>query len=351
MQTSKSYELSFNNEEYTLKMDLTESFIEFKLEPKDAISNFYYQEKFDLSTINENKYLIKSFKELNKAFDKFDKLLSDKRVQLVQSREDKINLKIKIPFMDEEEESNLELKQYKITKEDVFPLLLNEVKGLKKEVLEMKKRLDEKDKEILEIKEDLRKEKNKNIELLIEEYFKKKKEEEDKNKQKNEELIRQQEEKRLEHDDNVNGLNDFHCQNIKNMTEINHISNGRFNLNLQTVAVYTIIRNDERLYELACLKYIYDYINEYSTLSSCIVIYNLLSNQITNKIYKAHSNQNINSLKHYYYSPSKKHFLLSSSYKYIKLWNISSKVITKELEIEVNQNNYIQNNSCLLFNN
>ena len=151
MQTSKSYELSLNNEEYTLKMDLSESFIEFKLAPKDAISNFYYQEKFDLTAINENKYLILSFKELNKAFVYFDKLLNDKRVKLVKSREDKINLNMKIPFMDEELESNLELKQYKITKEDVFPLLLNEVKGLKKEVLEMKKRLDE-------IQEDLRKE-------------------------------------------------------------------------------------------------------------------------------------------------------------------------------------------------
>ena len=179
----------------------------------------------------------------------------------------------------------------------------------------------------------------------------KKKEEEDKNKQKNEELLRQQEEKRLQYNDNVNYLNDFQCQDICNLTDIKHISDEKFDLKRQTVAVYAIIRNNERFYELACPKKMTKGSSEYPG----IVIYNILSYHITNKIYKAHgSNENIDSLKHYYYSPSKKHFLLSSSNITIKLWNISSKIITKEMEIAVGDynNNQYSNNclcSCLLF--
>ena len=102
-----------------------------------------------------------------------------------------------------------------------------------------------------------------------------------------------------------------------------------------------------------------------------IYIYNILLNKKTNVIYKAHIKNNdnyINNLKHYYYSSKKKHFLLSSSQYEIKLWNISSEIITNELKITAeknlnynknNNNNYSNNNyeynyffncSCLLFN-
>ena len=87
----------------------------------------------------------------------------------------------------------------------------------------------------------------------------------------------------------------------------------------------------------------------------------------TNVIYNAHntkygSNRNI---KHYYYSSKKKHFLLSSTNIEIKLWNISSEIITNELKITAEKNinyninknnsnnyeyNYYFSYSCLLFN-
>ena len=203
------------------------------------------------------------------------------------------------------------------------------------------------------------------MELLFEDYLKRKKEEEEMKKKQQEELIRQQEElirqkeeERLNFNDNVNYLNDFQCENIDNMKDINYISNSKFNLNRKSVAVYSIIRNNERLYELACSKrgeIYYQNYNNTNTYKYNIVIYDILLNKITNKIYGAHSyNDYINNIKHYYYSSSKKHFLLSSSQQYIKLWNISSKIITKEIEININNNNYDKfccYCSCLLFNN
>lgn len=52
---------------------------------------------------------------------------------------------------------------------------------------------------------------------------------------------------------------------------------------------------------------------------------------------------------------SKKHFLLSSGPEKIQLWNITSKIITKELEFQADYNNQYWNQhycqcSCLLFN-
>ena len=183
--------------------------------------------------------------------------------------------------------------------------------------------------------------------------IKKQKEEE---KQKNEELIRQEEEKKLKLNDHVNLFNDFQSQNI-DMKDVNFIKNEKIIKNPNTIAVYPIIRNNERLYELACLKkgekrgsyeemYNYNY---------NIIIYNILLNKKTNEIYEAHLCKNDISIKHYYYSSRKKHFLLSSNSNEIKLWNISSKVITNELRIESNNNNnYFCGQSCycscLLFN-
>ena len=348
----KSYNLSLDNLNYELMMALNESVIEFKLISKNAISDYYYKEKFDLSTINDMKYLIITLSDLKKAFKNFDTLLIDKKAKLIKTREDSINLNFQINLMGEELESNLELKKYEIKREDA-----KEINDLKKKIIELEKELIETKKELLSIKENQSNEMNKKIELMYEVYIKLKQEDEikkqkEEEKQKNEELIRQEEEKKLKLNDHVNLLNDFQSQNI-DIKDVNFI-NGNIKKVRNNIDVYPIIRNNERLYELACCKignysgYHYDY---------NIAIYNILLNKKTNEIYNAHSGYNdnfINSIKHYYYSSRKKHFLLSSSNYQIKLWNISNKIIINELEITNNNNNNLYNNpcicSCLLFN-
>ena len=75
--------------------------------------------------------------------------------------------------------------------------------------------------------------------------------------------------------------------------------------------------------------------------SSHIIIYNLVSNKIENKIYNA-GYGTIQTLKHYYHSKTKNHILLSFSiqynlynisYYYTNLWNISSNPIINILQI------------------
>ena len=265
---TKTYILSLANEEYELMMTLFESVIEFKLKPKNAISDFYYTEKFDLSTINDMKYLIVPLEDLKKAFVKFDRQFNKKRVKLIKLREDTINLNFRINVDDEDLETNLELKQFKINKEVGYTFLSNTINEMSKKIKELEKNLNTK------------------IDIMYEDYLKNKNEEEikkrqEEEKQKKEEIIRQEEEKKL--NDNVNLINDFQSKNI-DMKEFYSISNEKFYNQRNTVAVYPIIRNNERLYELACVKRGYN-----------IVIYNILLNKKTNVIYNAHCKNNNNS--------------------------------------------------------
>ena len=354
---SKSYNLSLQNEEYELTMSLTESFIQFKLVPK-IFSGFYNESsKITLSIIKENKYLINDFTELKNAYLYFDERKFKKnKIKLIKQKEDSIYLNYTNNVDDEEKEVNIELKQFKIEKGDINPMILDQIKELRSKISEVEKHLGEMKKEMLSIQEKQEKELNQKIELAIEAYLKKKKEEEEIKKQKEEEIKKQKDEeikkeieKTLVLNDNVNYSNDFQCDNFDNATDVNYI-NGNFNLDKKRVAIYPIIRNNEIIYELACAElenkgsYNYNY---------NIVIYNILTNKKTNNIYDAHSGS-INNIKHYYSSSLKKHFLLSSNQQEVKLWNItSSKTFTKELHINnVNNNDgYSCYCSCLLFKN
>ena len=147
----------------------------------------------------------------------------------------------------------------------------------------------------------------------------------------------------LELNDNVNLINDFKCRNITKMKKIQKIFSF-YNYYFKSGTVYKIIKNNEILYELA-------YPDNGSLDGGKIIIYNILLKKITNKIRKAHSKK-IGMIKHYYYSYSKKHLLLTSSEdKSIKLWNISSYPISNELIINnCFDGNYIEP-FCILFNN
>ena len=161
---TKTYILLLENEEYELNMTLFESVIEFKLIPKK--SDYIYTEKFDLSTINNRKYLIRDIIDLKTAFEKFDRLLNNKKAKLIKARGDTINLNFKINIIDDEIESNLELKQIKINEEVGYPIL--------------KKRIDEMEEKIKELEKKLNK-----VDIMHEDYLKRKQEEEEKQKKKN----------------------------------------------------------------------------------------------------------------------------------------------------------------------
>ena len=112
---------------------------------------------------------------------------------------------------------------------------------------------------------------------------------------------------------------------------------------MKSVSVYKIIRDNKILNELA---YPDNNNNGYN-----IIIYNLLTNKITNRINYAH-NDLIYHIKHYYYSSAKMHLLFSTSTdKSIKLWNISSEKISCFMNIENCFDGTTGSPFCMMFNN
>ena len=324
---SETYELLLEKEEIQLTINLYDNtYIEFKLVPKNIIESSYYIAKYNLETLNKNLYIF--CKDLKEVFQFFNKILQKKKITLLLSKDkSKIYMNFKnIINFDEQVETNLELNEVKLSKEEILQILIKEVFQSKKQILLLEKKVIENeqkyDAKIKGLKMDYEQkieEIKKTNNVLLEEYNKRKqKEEEEEDKKKEEEKI-------ISLNDNVNLINNFKFKNIDKIKNINVISNDLSITYMKSVAVYTIIKNNERLYEIAYP----DNKNGYN-----IIIYNLLLNKIENKINKAHSN-NIHKIKHYFNPFSKNHILLSSSYdKSIKLWNISSNPIVNILTIK-----------------
>ena len=154
---------------------------------------------------------------------------------------------------------------------------------------------------------------------------------------KNEEIWKIEEEKFSSLNDNVNLTNNFKFENFPELKFEESIS-CESGFQPKNVAVYCMIKNNERLYQMAYCK------NKYYSRENWrnhIIIYNLVSNKIENKIYNPNYGI-IQTLKHYYHSKTKNHILLSFSiqynlynisYYYTNLWNISSNPIINILQI------------------
>ena len=345
----KSYSLSLLDEEYELSMKSTNSFIELKLNEKEKKSPYYYKERFDLQTMN--KLLVKSFNKIEEIFNYYDNILMNKNAKLISFADKNI---ISLNIINNNKETNLELKQTELTICDVFYFFSNYLNEMNKKLENISKEKDELKKEIIILKDknnklkmdnedinriiiELRNKQNekmsemeKNMKLLLDEY-KVKKEEEKKEK-----------ENERKNNDNVNLINDFQCFNkdsLKNEKKENFITNLKITY-MKSIAVYNINRNNKILYEIAYP----DNKNVYN-----IIIYDILNKKSYKKI-EAHSN-NIHKIKHYYYSLSKNHLLLTSSDdKSVKLWNISSFPISNIGTIENCFDGDQFSPFCLLFN-
>ena len=322
---SETYDLLLEKDEIQLTMSLYDnSYIEFKLVPNNIIASNYYIAKYNLETINKKSYIF--CKDLKEVFQFYNKILQKKKIDLLLSKDkSKIYMNFKnIINFDEQVETNLELNEVKLSKEEILQILIKEVFQSKKQILLLEKKVIENEQKynakIKDLKIDYEQkieEIKKNNNLLLEEYNKRKQKEK-------EEEERKKEEEKIALNDNVNLINNFKFENIDKIKNINVISNDLNITFMKSVTVYTIIKNNESLYEIAYP----DNKNGYN-----IIIYNLLLNKIENKINNAHSN-NIHKIKHYFNPSTKNHILLSSSAdKSIKLWNISSNPIINILTI------------------
>ena len=125
------HNISILDEEYELSMKISDSLLEFKIQQIDIIDEYCYKSRFDLQTIN--KLLSTSFKGIKEAFDFFDKIINAKKVKLIKSN-DKIFINYFIDNKEQNYEAKFELKQIKLSKDEMYFLFLKEINILKKEL-------------------------------------------------------------------------------------------------------------------------------------------------------------------------------------------------------------------------
>ena len=76
---SETYELLLEKEEIQLTINLYDNtYIEFKLVPKNIIESSYYIAKYNLETLNKNLYIF--CKDLKEVFQFFNKILQKKKL-------------------------------------------------------------------------------------------------------------------------------------------------------------------------------------------------------------------------------------------------------------------------------
>ena len=360
---TRVYSLSITDEEFELTMSLKEAFLELKLKQKDNISNSYYQSSFSLQKLN--KCLFRSFKEIKEGFIFCDKMINENKVKLIcLKNKNTYNLNfINVSDFHEETEAYLELERNKLKtdennsinsknddikkNEELKDYVDKKVEEAKQEIRkEYNKILEEKDSEIKKLSEiinNLKKEQDKKIKDLQTKQDKKISAIEKEIKPVLDKLKGDEKEKKEfgEKNDSIKLLDGFEKYDVNNMKNIKSLSD---NLNItwiKSVAVYKINRFDEISYELSYPEYKKGY---------NIIIYDIISNKISNEINNAHFNE-IHRIKHYYYSKEKKDILLtSSSDKSIKLWDISLYSICNIIHIENFFDGFSGSPFCLLFN-
>jgi hypothetical protein len=172
----------------------------------------------------------------------------------------------------------------------------------------------------------------KDIDLLMGEYNKKI--EKEKETEEREKQLQKEEEELSSKNDNLNLINYFKCDNIKQMQYIDTITYPCFDFN--TFTVYCIIKNNKRLYQMT---------GSFNNNSKYyIIIYDLVNKKRENLIYIG-ENAYINKIKHYYNPSDKMHMLLCFGGNVVQIWDISSNPSTKISNIE----NISGQANCLIF--
>ena len=126
-----SYDIFILDDVYELSMKIYESLLEFKLQQKNIIDEYYYKTKFDLEEIN--KLMPTSFGRIKEVFDFFDNLLKEKKVKLIKSNNQDI-IKLNFANTTKKNESNVELQKYKLSKDEINLMFIKEINILKKKL-------------------------------------------------------------------------------------------------------------------------------------------------------------------------------------------------------------------------
>lgn len=322
-------------DEYNVELILySNNIIEFKVKLTNPTASCYYTEKYNLEEIKEKASLF--HQDMKAVYGFYKRKFQNRKINLLLSEDKKMNIYYKTITDDEEMEVKLELKKIDLKEEDKVDFLAKEVEQLKKRNKELENKIDEL-------------QKKQNDLLMIEHNKKIEKEKEEQQKKIDKEKIEEQRQKDEEMfsamNDNLNLTNNFDFKNFDTLQNIDTIP--IYFMQPKTVAVFCIIKNNKRLYQMAYPKCkIYDQYNK----QSYIIIYNIITNKIDNLI-NCRGREPIQKLKHYYDSFKKRHILLGIQFpECISLWNITPSTYIEEIfYLSYSEYKVYFYNACILF--
>ena len=145
----KEYQISTEDSDYSLKVEIDNKYIHFSLYEINKISNYNFRNKFELSQIITKLNLVQTkYTSLPKIINFIDKAYSKNKIFIEQSTENEISLIFEIPVDYEEGKFSLILKKRNLEDKELLPILIEHINRLNNNNHVVKNKFNEIEKQI-----------------------------------------------------------------------------------------------------------------------------------------------------------------------------------------------------------
>ena len=127
----KEYQLTSNNSEFSLKVEIDNKYIRFSLNELNVIFNYIYKNKYELSQVVKQLNLVQSkYTSLSKLLRFVDKAYSKNKISIEQKSENEMSLIFEIPVDFEEEKFSLILRKKYLDDKELLSILIDQINKL-----------------------------------------------------------------------------------------------------------------------------------------------------------------------------------------------------------------------------
>ena len=131
----KEYNIKYENDNYSLRIEIDNKYITFTLSKLNEPVNFNYKNKYDLLSIVNTLTLNPSkHSNLNEILDIFDKVYLKNKLSISKVDDNTINLIIKFNIIFDEVTHELKLYKIYMNSNDKFNFLYNEIKSMQQKI-------------------------------------------------------------------------------------------------------------------------------------------------------------------------------------------------------------------------
>ena len=145
----KEYELLYNNTEYTLKVEIDNKYIIFSVNELNAIFNYIFKGKYELSQIVKQLHLVQlKYTSLSKLLKFIDKAYANNKISIEQKSDDELSLIFEVPVDFEIEKFSLNLQKKYLDDKQILTILIDQINRLNNNNVIVKNKFNEIEKQI-----------------------------------------------------------------------------------------------------------------------------------------------------------------------------------------------------------